>query len=253
VYPSGKTAVKGISFAIEPGEVVGLLGPNGAGKSTTMKMLATVFRPSAGTIEYGPQRVSFWDASESNRLRIKRGIGWMPEEPLLYSWLTAREFLRFLARLLEIPSVRLDQRVAEVLETVQLGEAADRFTIRYSHGMRRKTSLAAALLHDPDLLLLDEPTSGIDPEGVRDIKNVIGRLRAEGRAILISTHILDTAEKICDRVAILSRGELAFMGDIEGLRRELKAPSSSSLEDLFIGLTHHGSGPEDTPAAERVQ
>jgi ABC-2 type transport system ATP-binding protein len=250
VYPSGKAAVKGLSFALERGQITGLLGPNGAGKSTTMKVLATVFRPTAGVIRFGPDAISFWDAPESVRLPFKRQIGWMPEEPLLYSWLTAREFLKFLGRLMEIPSRRLDARIAELLEIVQLGEAADQFTIRYSHGMRRKASLAAALLHEPDVLLLDEPTSGIDPEGVRDIKNVIAQLKAQGKAILVSTHILDTAEKICDRVAIMSRGELAFIGDVQALRRELHAPSSSSLEDLFIELTHTASRRPARSAAE---
>ena len=254
VYPCGKVAVSGLSLAISRGEVVGLLGPNGAGKSTTLKVLATILRPTSGKLLVGPTATSVWDESETELLSFKRRVGWMSEVPLLYDRLTAYEYLRFIGALLEIPKDELNRKIEWAVEYLQLDQCANEFIVRYSHGTQRKVSLAACLLNDPDFLLMDEPTGGMDPQSVRRIKDIIADCKRRGKAVLVSTHILDTAEKICDRVAIMSRGETVFVGDVDKLRTELLAPSNAGLEDLFLELTRQPARESDavTPTgAER--
>ncbi|HWR50136.1 MAG TPA: ABC transporter ATP-binding protein, partial [Bryobacteraceae bacterium] len=228
-YGSGKLAVRDLTLSLRGGEIVGLLGPNGAGKTTTLKLLATVLRPSAGRVLYGSAAVDPWNAAERDRLNVKRGLGWLPERPLLYDLLTAQEYLRFLGRLLEIPKSDLEGRISYLLELLDLTSAGDDFIKTYSYGMQRKVSLAGCRLNDPKLLLLDEPTAGIDPQGVREIKDLLAALKSEGRGILVSTHILDVAEKLCDRVAIIDKGTLVFAGHVNELRSRLKAPGDASL------------------------
>lgn len=235
-YSNNKLAVQKLSLSLRGGEIVGLLGPNGAGKTTTLKLLATVLRPSAGRVLYGSEAIDPWHAPERDVLKVKRGLGWLPERPLLYDLLTAREYLRFLGRLLEIPKRDLETRISSLLKRLELTAAADDFIKTYSFGMQRKVSLAGCLLSEPKLLLLDEPTAGIDPQGVREIKDLLGALKSEGKCILVSTHILDVAEKLCDRVAIISKGSLVFAGDMSELRSRLRAPGDASLEDLFLEL-----------------
>jgi ABC-2 type transport system ATP-binding protein len=235
-YGSGKLAVHDLTLSLHGGEIVGLLGPNGAGKTTTLKLLATVLRPSAGKVLYGSGAVDPWNAAERDRLNVKRGLGWLPERPLLYDLLTAREYLRFLGRLLEIPKQDLEARISSLLERLDLTAAGNDFIKTYSYGMQRKVSLAGCLLHEPKLLLMDEPTAGIDPQGVREIKDLLAALKSEGKSILVSTHILDVAEKLCDRVAIINKGRLVFAGGVNELRTHMQAPGNASLEDLFLEL-----------------
>jgi ABC-2 type transport system ATP-binding protein len=202
-------AVDGLTLRIEPGQVYGLLGPNGSGKSTTIKMLLGLLQPTAGTC-------SIFGVS-SGRVEARRDVGYLPESPYFYRHLSGRELVRFYARLCGMRGRSLETRIDAVVMLVGLSEAADRGVGTYSKGMLQRIGLAQALVHDPKLLVLDEPTAGVDPVGSASIAELILQLKAQGKTVLITSHLLGQMEDICDRVAILDRGRLILEGAVADL------------------------------------
>ncbi len=202
-------AVDHLTLAVAPGQVYGLLGPNGSGKSTTIKILLGLLRPSAGDCSvFGVP---------SSRVEARRDVGYLPEAPYFYRHLSGRELVRFCARLCGLSGPRLAARVEEVLQLVDLAGAAERRVGTYSKGMLQRIGLAQALVHDPRLLILDEPTAGVDPVGTAAISALILRLKAQGKTVLITSHLLGQVEDLCDRVAILDRGRLILEGAVSEL------------------------------------
>lgn len=224
-----KVAVDQVSFTVHGGEIFGFLGPNGAGKTTTIKMIVGLLRPTSGVV-----RVGGFDVQQQ-ALQAKAVSGYVPDEPNLYEKLSARELLRFVGDLYGIPADQVGRRTDELLRLFDLTEAGDDTIDSYSHGMRQKTALAAALVHDPQLLVLDEPTVGLDPKSARLIKDILRQLADRGAAVFLSTHILEIAERMCDRIGIINRGELIAVGTMEELRS--LGRGESTLEDIFLGLT----------------
>jgi ABC-2 type transport system ATP-binding protein len=225
-----KTAVADLSLRIGPGEIVGLLGPNGAGKTTTIKMLAGLLRPSAGAARLCGSDV--WQRPE----QAKRVLGYIPDDPFIYELLTGREFLSLVANLYGLGGPAADARVAGLVDRFDAAEWIDRRAEGYSHGMRQKTVLAATLLHDPLVYLVDEPMVGLDPASMILVKEIFRGLAARGRSLLVSTHTLSLAESICGRIGILSRGRLVALGTLDELRR-MSRRAHTDLESLYLEFT----------------
>lgn len=224
-----KVAVDEATFSVYPGEVFGFLGPNGAGKTTTIKMIVGLLLPSSGTV-----KVSGYDVVEQP-LQAKAANGYVPDTPNLYAKLSGREFLQFVGDLYEIERAQVNRRIDELLRLFNLEDAADDTIDSYSHGMQQKTALAAALMHDPRLLILDEPTVGLDPKSARLIKDILRQMADRGAAVFLSTHILEIAERMCDRIGIINQGKLIAVGTMEELRK--LGQGETSLEDIFLNLT----------------
>ncbi len=223
-------AVNNLSFTVSPGEIYGLLGPNGSGKSTTMRMLLGLLRPTEGTA-----RIMGHDI-RTNIVAAKRVMGYVPEEPVLPERLTAWEYINYVADIWRVPrGSEREQEIEELLVLLDLRDASDDLIETYSKGMSRKTSLVAALIHKPRVLILDEVQAGIDPRGAATIKEILNGLRSRGATILMSTHVLEIAEQMCDRIGIINKGEMIAEGTMEELR--VKAVGQSSLEEIFLGLT----------------
>lgn len=205
-------ALKGISFSVEPGEVFGFLGPNGAGKSTTIKCLMGLIRPTGGTATI------MGDAAGT--VESRRHVGYLPENPSFYDYLSAEEYLAFVGRSFKMPAAELYQRSEEVLKRLELWEARKRLIRSYSKGMVQRVGLAQALLHDPDIYILDEPMSGLDPLGRALVKQIMLELKQAGKTVFFSTHIIDDVEKVCDRVAIVLKGELHYLDRVDRIMDE---------------------------------
>src|SRR5881394_1856737 len=204
-------ALSALDLQIRRGEIFGLLGPNGSGKSTTIKLLLGLLFPTSGqALVFGK------DATEVTK---NERVGYLPEESYLYKFLNAEETLDFYGRLFDMPASVRQQRSNELIEMVGLNWARRRQLREYSKGMTRRIGLAQALINDPELILLDEPTSGLDPIGTREMKDLILRLRSEGKTILMSSHLLDDVQDVCDRIAILHQGELKELGRVDALLR----------------------------------
>ncbi len=223
-------AVDGISIQVAEGEFFGFLGPNGAGKSTTIRMLCGLLRPTAGSI-----RIAGYDL-QTQPLELKRHIGVLLEDINLYERLTGQEFLVFAARMHGLPLADAAARCAELLDLLELTEAKDRLIVDYSMGMKKKTALAAALIHNPKVIFLDEPFNGIDPISVRAIRNVLRHLTDHGATIFFTTHVMEVVERLCSRVAIINRGCIVADGAVAELREKARAGGDSSLEDIFLKL-----------------
>ncbi len=223
-------AVNNVSFDVRAGEVFGFLGPNGAGKTTTIKIIVGLLRPTSGTVRMAGRDV------QAEPIAAKAVSGYVPDTPNLYAKLTGRELLRFVADLYSLDRGEAARRIDELLRMFELAEAADDTIDSYSHGMQQKTSLAAALMHDPRVLVLDEPTVGLDPRSARLIKDILRQMADRGSAVMLSTHILEIAERMCDRIGIINRGELIAVGTMDELRGG-DASGGASLEDIFLSLT----------------
>jgi ABC-2 type transport system ATP-binding protein len=234
-----KLAVDDVSIQVNGGEIFGFLGPNGAGKTTTIKILVGLLHPTAGAV-----KVAGFDVVQQP-VQAKAACGYVPDEPNLYAKLTGRELLRFVGDLYGLDKAQAVRRSEELLRLFGLSEAADDTTDSYSHGMKQKTSLAAALVHDPKVLILDEPTVGLDPKSARLIKDILRQMAERGAAVMLSTHILEIAQNMCDRIGIINQGKLVAAGTMDELRR--LGQGESSLEDIFLGLT---GGAEDAEIAE---
>ena len=235
-----KVAVDDVSFDVHQGEVFGFLGPNGAGKTTTIKVIVGLLQPTSGTV-----KVAGYDV-QAQPMLAKASSGYVPDTPNLYAKLTGRELLHFVGDLYNMDRARVARRIDELLRMFDLTGAADDTVDSYSHGMQQKTSLAAALMHDPKVLILDEPTVGLDPKSARLIKDILRQLADRGAAVMLSTHILEIAERMCDRIGIINKGQLIAVGTMNELRT-LDATGRTSLEDIFLGLT---GGAEEAEIAE---
>ncbi|MBC7338294.1 MAG: ABC transporter ATP-binding protein [Firmicutes bacterium] len=224
------TAVDGLNLEVGPGELFGFLGPNGAGKTTTIRMLTGLLRPTAGRVFIGGYDV------QREPVRAKALLGYVPDEPVLYEKLTGREFLTFMADLYRVDGSRRNERIPELLELFGLTERGDDLIQSYSRGMRQKIAVAGALVHEPRVLVLDEPTVGLDPRSARVLKDVLRALTGRGVTVFMSTHVLEIAERMCTRVGIIDRGRLIACGTMEELRAQARE-DSATLEDIFLKLT----------------
>ena len=244
-----KMAVEELSLHIEPGELFAFLGPNGAGKTTTIKMICGLLFPSEGRVCVGGYDI----LNEGDRAR--QLLSFVPDTPFLYEKLTGREFLRFIAEMYGLPKDRGAGRIEEVIGLFSLDDFVDDLTERYSHGMRQRTVFAAALLHEPSVLVVDEPTVGLDPRSVRLLKDVLRGLSAAGTTVFLSTHSLDIAQELAHRIGIVDRGRLIGCGTLDALRRQ--AQSNGSLEDVFLKLTEEepdgAASPSTNGAVEAIR
>jgi ABC-2 type transport system ATP-binding protein len=221
-----------VSFTLNEGEIVGLLGPNAAGKTTTVKIIAGILAPTAGTVSVCGLPLP------EQAVGVKQRIGYVPEAAALFESLTGQEFLELSGRLQDVDEDSLQTRIRSILETFDLSSDRVSSLDTYSKGMRQKILIAAALLHNPDLVLLDEPLSGLDVNASIMIKELLAALAAEGKTILYSSHVLDVVEKVCDRVLIIHEGELIADGTLESLRASTQ---QARLEDIFRKLTDSAS------------
>lgn len=227
----GTTAVAGVSFYVNEGEVFGLLGPNGAGKTTTVGMLTTLLEPTSGTV-----RIAGVEAHR-HRLFVRQLIGYVPQALSADAQLSGYENLLIIAKLLGMSKAERTQRIAEVLRVMDLEDAADRLVRAYSGGMVRRLEIGQAILHRPRLLFLDEPTVGLDPVARHTVWNALTTLRREtGLTLLVTTHYMEEAEEYCDRVAIMHQGQIAAIGTPTELKALIGKPDGT-LEDVFVALT----------------
>jgi ABC-2 type transport system ATP-binding protein len=234
------TAVDKLSFQVNPGEIYGLLGPNGSGKSTTMRMLLGLLKPTGGTA-----RIMGFDIKDQI-VDAKRVMGYVPEEPVLPERLTGWEYANYVSDIWRIPrGADREEELDELLTLLDIKDASDDIIETYSKGMSRKISLVAALIHQPKVLILDEMQAGIDPRGAATIKEILNGLRERGATILMTTHILEIAEQICDRIGIINDGKMVAEGSMDELRKQ--AEGQKSLEDIFLALT---GGPDMQKIAE---
>ncbi|HOE97196.1 MAG TPA: ABC transporter ATP-binding protein [Candidatus Sumerlaeota bacterium] len=225
----GKPAVVDLNLDVAPGELFCFLGPNGAGKTTTIKMLAGLLIPTQGAA-----RVAGFDL-QRHPVEAKRRIGYIPDRPYLYEKLSGRDFFTFVGDLFGIPRPVQQARLELYFDLFRLTPAADQFIENYSHGMRQKLVFAAALMHEPQVLIVDEPMVGLDPQSARTVKQVLREQADAGRTIFLSTHTLSVAEELADRIGVINKGQLVFLGTIRELRARLAR--DGSLEDLFLLLT----------------
>jgi len=219
-------AVRGVSFQCYAGEVFGLLGPNGAGKTTTIRMLTTILKPTSGTA-----RIAGHDVVRDPEA-VRRSIGVLPENAGVYGRLSGREAIRYAGRLYGHGGPALEQRIVEIADALELTTHLDRLTDTYSKGMKQKVNVARALIHNPPVVFLDEPTSGLDVFSARSVRDFVLRFKAEGRCVILSTHMMEEAERLCDRVAIIAGGRIRAEGDLA----ELKAETGKDLEEIFMTM-----------------
>jgi sodium transport system ATP-binding protein len=220
-------AVNGVSFTAPDGRITGLLGPNGAGKSTTLRLLYAALAPDTGVARIDGETVS------AGNLASRRTLGVLPHGAGLYQHLTARENIRYYGQLHGLGGAALEARIAELLDLLELGDAADRKTQGFSQGQKVKVGIARALVHSPRNLILDEPTNGLDVMAIRSLREVLRRLRAAGHCLLFSSHVMQEVAALCDEVIIIARGEVVAQGTPEALREQA---GTATLEDAFVHL-----------------
>ncbi len=228
-------AVNDISFSVPAGQIFGFLGANGAGKTTTIRMLTGVLKPTTGKIS-----IAGLDMAEHPR-EAKSVTGYIPDRPYLYNALTAEEFLRFVADLREVDEDQIEVRVEELLRSYSLFERRHDLIGGYSHGMKQRLAVCAALIHRPKVLIVDEPMVGLDPRGAKLLKGLFRRYAEEGMSILLSTHSLNVAEELCDRLGIMQRGALVAIGTLSEFK-SLSHIRHERLEEIFLELTWEGAG-----------
>jgi ABC-2 type transport system ATP-binding protein len=223
-----KVAVDRIDLRVAPGEFFGFLGPNGAGKSTTINMLVGLLHPDAGTASIHGIDM------HSRPLEAKQLLGVVPEGMNLYPRLTGREFIRFVGTIYGLDGDIVAKRTEELLDLMDLSADGDKMIIDYSHGMQKKTALAAAIIHSPRVLFLDEPFEGIDAIAKRTIHDILQKIRAKGTTIFFSSHILEVVERLCTRVSVIANGRIVTEGSIEELRQQAESGDEKTLEDIFL-------------------
>jgi ABC-2 type transport system ATP-binding protein len=221
-------AVKGLTLSVSCGQVFALLGPNGAGKTTTIRMLMGILAPTSGTA-----RIDGLDCFR-DRVEVKRRVGYLPDEPIFQDYLRGSEIIHFSGEMHGLSRAEIENRMRPLLQQLELSDALEEFAVNYSRGMKKKLALVCAMLHDPALLILDEPTNGLDPFATRALHELIRANAAAGKTIFFSTHLLDQAEKLCSQIAILAKGQLAAHGTLDELRARLT--SDSSLEEIFFSV-----------------
>ncbi len=224
-----KTALDRLSLRVEAGELFAFLGPNGAGKTTTLKLICGLLFPTAGSV-----RVAGFDLQRDGD-KARQIISYVPDQPYLYEKLTGREFLQFIADMYNLAPGHASGRMEEMIETFGLQDFVDDLAETYSHGMKQRTVFAAALLHEPKVLIVDEPTVGLDPRSVRLLKDLFRKQADQGVTVFLSTHSLDVAQQLAGRIGIVERGRLISCGPLEALRKQ--AALDGSLEDVFLKLT----------------
>jgi len=229
-------ALKGVSLSVAQGEVFGFLGPNGAGKSTTIKCLLGLIQPSSGSAAIMGRSISAADSRNS--------VGYLPENPAFYDYLSAEEYLQFVGRVFQMPEILLAQRVEEMLKRLDLWDARKRQMRGYSKGMVQRVGLAQTLIHDPDVYILDEPMSGLDPIGRALVKDIILDLKKRGKCVFFSTHITDDVEKVCDRVGVINKGQLLVVDSVATILQRgvagftvLVSTPDGKREELFVEKT----------------
>jgi ABC-2 type transport system ATP-binding protein len=225
-----KTAVDGLHLRVARGRFFGFLGPNGAGKSTTIKMLTGLLRPTAGDARIEGLSLA------TDLLAVKALIGVLPEELPLYERLTGEEYLHFAGRMYGLPRAETRRRTDELLEFLSLQDDRGRLIVDYSQGMRKKVALAAALIHSPRVLFLDEPLNGIDPVSGRVVMDLLRRLAQKGVTLFFTSHVLDVVERLCDEVAVIDEGRIVAQGTLEEIRAHREVGGDASLEDVFLRL-----------------
>jgi len=224
------TAVDNINLKIKSGEFFGFLGPNGAGKTTTIKMITGLYSPTSGKIKICGIDI------QQNPIEAKMNIGYIPDEPFLYDKLTGLEYLYFCGGLYKIDKNFLRDRIEELIETFELREWINKLTEEYSRGMRQRIAIASALLHNPKVIVIDEPIVGLDPQSALIVKKTLKEYSLKGASVFMSTHLLTIAEELCDRIAIIKNGKIIFESDISILK-DYKTKHDGKLEEIFIELT----------------
>ena len=227
-YYGHKLAVANLNMRVEKGEVFGFIGPNGAGKTTTIRMLSCLIQPTKGTARVGGHDV------REEPFEVKKIVGLVPENPPLYDRLTGMEYLEFVGRLHKVEEGERERRIDELLEAFKLGDGANQLIVSYSRGMKQKLAFSAALIHNPKVLLLDEPTSGVDVRSAKVMKDIIKGLSERGATVFYSTHIMELAERICQRVGIINEGHLVAVGTLDELKSRFYG---TDLEDILLKLT----------------
>lgn len=247
-YDGRTLAVDHLDLAVPPGQIYGFLGPNGAGKTTTIKAMVGLLRPDSGTV-----RVAGVDVVR-NPLEAKRRIGYIPDTPSVYERLTGLEYLNFIADVFAVPARERQERIEQGLATFDLEAAAGQLIGSYSHGMKHKLLIVAALVHKPRVLILDEPMGGLDPRAWFRFKQMLKQHCDEGNTVFFSTHLLDIAERLCDRLAIINKGRLVAEGTLEELRSG-QHEKSATLEELFLQLTEEAQvgGEQEGEAKGKVR
>jgi ABC-2 type transport system ATP-binding protein len=223
-------AVHNVSLEIPPGSIFAFLGVNGAGKTTTIRMMAGILRPTSGTITLGGYDIA------SHPLEAKQIIGYVPDRPFIYPKLTGREFLYFICDLYRVPASQTDTRIDRILDEYSLTPWQDALVESYSHGMRQRIAMCAAMVHEPQILIVDEPMVGLDPHGARDFKAALQRYAKAGVTVFLSTHSLNVAEELADHLAIIHRGSILTNGTLEQIRAAAGRPTEG-LEEMFLELT----------------
>jgi ABC-2 type transport system ATP-binding protein len=224
------TAVDGIDLEIRRGELFGFLGPNGAGKTTTLRMIAGILQPTSGRIEIAGDDIA------RNPIEAKSRLGFIPDRPFVYDKLTGAEFLRFVAALYGQDGEAVERRMEELLDLFELMPWKDELVESYSHGMRQKLIISSALLHRPEVIVVDEPMVGLDPKGQKFLKDLFRAFVERGGTVLMSTHTLDTVEEMCDRIGIIAGGKILASGTMAEVREQTEG-GDARLEELFLRLT----------------
>jgi ABC-2 type transport system ATP-binding protein len=224
------TAVRDLMLDIGRGEVFGFLGPNGAGKTTTIRIMMGILVPSSGRVA-----IDGLDC-QRDRVEVKRRVGYLPDNPIFYDYLRGREILIFVGEMHGLARGEAEARAERLLHDLRLEDAAEDYAVNYSTGMKKNLGLACALIHDPPVLVLDEPTNGLDPRAARDVQERLRLASAQGKTIFLSTHLLDMAQRLCGRVGIIDRGALVAAGPLAELQDKLVP--GGSLEEVFLKVTH---------------
>lgn len=231
-------AVNDISFNVHNGEVFGLLGPNGAGKTTTIKLLLGLLEPLEGDMSI------FGLNPERDEVQIKRRIGYVSEEPLIFKSLTPKDLFSFIASIRGLDGDETSEKAKEYLESLEADEYYEQLIATLSHGNKQKIQIIAAILHEPDLLILDEPIAGLDAKSVKVVKEILDLHTKQGGAVLFSTHIMEIAQELCDRIGIINKGKMVGIGTIEELRQQSNK-LGASLEDVFLRLTEQDASVDE--------
>lgn len=233
-YNGKVKAVDNIDLVVQNGEIFGFLGPNGAGKTTTIKMITGILTPDQGEITVSSHNIV------TEPMAAKRSFGFVPDDPNIFPRLKAIEYLRFMGDIYQVPAAERSSRISSLASRFGLADALTDRIQSYSHGMRQKLMIIGALLHNPDVWILDEPMTGLDPRSSFVLKEMMREHADAGKTVFFSTHVLDVAEKVCDRVAIIDRGRILFCGTIDGMREHFS--SEGSLESMFLELVGETEG-----------
>lgn len=231
IYGGKNKAVDGLSITIPTGEIVGFIGPNGAGKTTTIRMMTGVLAPDEGEILLNGTDIV------KEPLKAKKQFGIVPDNADIFLRLKGIEYLNFMGDIYDVASSKRKQRIEDMAKTFEMEHALNDKILSYSHGMRQKIVIMGALISDPDIWILDEPMTGLDPQSSFSLKQMMKQHAAKGKTVFFSTHVLEVAEKLCDKVAIINKGKILFFGTLEELRETYK--SSDSLEEIFLEAIHH--------------